>query len=95
VEKPGTASNDSFRRMKEEAVGFQPSNMSLEESAMRDVAESEMVCFEGLDEAVLGRVSRLPPEPFPPRDFRGKFKKMRQKKRPTILESRHSFNTFY
>ncbi|XP_077422148.1 protein furry homolog isoform X2 [Vanacampus margaritifer] len=35
--------------------------------------------------AVSGRVASL--DVFPPRDFRGKFKKMRHKKRPTILET--------
>ncbi|XP_029965290.1 protein furry homolog isoform X2 [Salarias fasciatus] len=73
--------------MKEVAVGFLPSNMSSEESAARDMAESETDCSEGLDEAVLGRIASLPLDPFPPRDFRGKFKKMRHKKRPTILET--------
>ncbi|TNN55948.1 hypothetical protein EYF80_033835 [Liparis tanakae] len=61
--------------------------MSLEESVLRDMAESETDCSEGLDEVVLGRISSLPLDPFPPRDFRGKFKKMRHKKRPTILEN--------
>ncbi|XP_029923114.1 protein furry homolog isoform X1 [Myripristis murdjan] len=73
--------------MIESAVGSLPSNMSLEESAGRDVAESETDCSEGLDEVVLGRIASLPLDLFPPRDFRGKFKKMRHKKRPTILET--------
>ncbi|XP_037630282.1 protein furry homolog isoform X1 [Sebastes umbrosus] len=74
--------------MIEVAVGSLPSNMSLEESAaVRDMAESETDRSEGLDEAVLGRIASLPLDPFPPRDFRGKFKKMRHKKRPTILET--------
>ncbi|XP_028274555.1 protein furry homolog isoform X3 [Parambassis ranga] len=73
--------------MKEVAVGFQPSKMSSEESAVRDMAESEADCSEALDEVVLGRIASLPLDPFPPRDFRGKFKKMRHKKRPTILET--------
>ncbi|XP_056296517.1 protein furry homolog isoform X3 [Pseudoliparis swirei] len=64
-----------------------PSNMSLEESVLRDMAERETDCSEGLDEVVLGRISSLPLDPFPPRDFRGKFKKMCHKKRPTILET--------
>lgn len=73
-------------------MGSLPSNMSLEErAAMRDMAESVTDCSEGLDEVVLGRLASLPLDPFPPRDFRGKFKKMRHKKRPTILESRYCF----
>lgn len=74
--------------MIEVAVGSLPSDTSLDERAVRDMAESETDCSEVLDEVVLGRIASLPLEPFPPRDFRGKFKKMRQKKRPTILESR-------
>ncbi|XP_032357828.1 protein furry homolog isoform X3 [Etheostoma spectabile] len=73
--------------MIEVAVGSPPSNMSLKESAVRDMAESETDCSEGLDEVVMGRIASLPLDPFPPRDFRGKFKKMRHKKRPTILET--------
>ncbi|XP_039986284.1 protein furry homolog isoform X4 [Xiphias gladius] len=73
--------------MIEVAVGSLPSDMSLEESSVRDTAESETDCGEGLDEVVLGRIASLPLDPFPPRDFRGKFKKMRHKKRPTILET--------
>ncbi|XP_068601710.1 protein furry homolog [Brachionichthys hirsutus] len=61
--------------------------MPVEESAVRDMAGSETDCSEGLDEAVLGRIASVPLDPFPPRDFRGKFKKMRNKKRPTILET--------
>ncbi|RVE65015.1 hypothetical protein OJAV_G00132060 [Oryzias javanicus] len=61
--------------------------MSSEESAVREVAESETDCSEGLDEAVRGHLASSPLDPFPSRDFRGKFKKMRQKKRPTILET--------
>lgn len=71
------------------AEGPPPSNVSSEERAVRDMAESETECSEGLDEAVLGRLASLPLDPFPPRDFRGKFKKMRHKKRPTILECRY------
>ncbi|XP_035478358.2 protein furry homolog isoform X3 [Scophthalmus maximus] len=73
--------------MIEVAVGSLPSNMSSEESSVRDMAESETDCSEGLDEVVLGHIASLPLDPFPPRDFRGKFKKMRHKKRPTILEA--------
>ncbi|XP_061575672.1 protein furry homolog isoform X2 [Cololabis saira] len=73
--------------MKKDAVGFPPSNMSLEESTVRDAPESETDCSDGRDEAVPGRIASLPLDPFPPKDFRGKFKKMRQKKRPTILET--------
>ncbi|XP_028321443.1 protein furry homolog isoform X2 [Gouania willdenowi] len=74
--------------MTEVFVGCQPSNMSIEDTAVRDTAESETDCSEGMDEAVLlGRIASLPLDPFPPRDFRGKFKKMRHRKRPTILES--------
>ncbi|XP_030007760.1 protein furry homolog isoform X3 [Sphaeramia orbicularis] len=73
--------------MIEVAVGSLPSNMSLEESAVKDTAENETDCSEGLDQVVLGRIANLPLDPFPPRDFRGKFKKMRHKKRPTILET--------
>ncbi|XP_023817114.1 protein furry homolog isoform X4 [Oryzias latipes] len=61
--------------------------MSSEESAVREVAESETDCSEGLDEAFRGHIASSPLDPFPSRDFRGKFKKMRQKKRPTILET--------
>lgn len=75
--------------MIEVAEGPSPSNASSEERAVRDMAESETDCSEGLDEAVLGRLASLPLDPFPPRDFRGKFKKMRHKKRPTILECRY------
>lgn len=74
--------------MIEVAVGSLPSDTSLDERAVRDMADSETDCSELLDEVVLGRIASLPLEPFPPRDFRGKFKKMRHKKRPTILESR-------
>lgn len=77
--------------MKKEAVGFPPSDMSLEESALRE-AVSEADCSDGRDEAVPGRIASVQLDPFPPKDFRGKFKKMRQKKRPTILESRCCFN---
>ncbi|XP_058489405.1 protein furry homolog isoform X1 [Solea solea] len=70
-----------------EVAVSQSSNMSLEESPGRDAVESETDCSEGLDEVVLGRIAGLPLDPFPPRDFRGKFKKMRHKKRPTILET--------
>lgn len=73
------------------AVGSLPSDMSLEESAVRYMAETH--CSGGLDEVVLGRIANLPLDPFPPRDFRGKFKKMRHKKRPTILESRYCFGS--
>ncbi|XP_069390331.1 protein furry homolog isoform X2 [Paralichthys olivaceus] len=73
--------------MIEVAVGSLPSNMSVEETSVRAVAESETDCSEGLDEVVLGHIASLPLDPFPPRDFRGKFKKMRHKKRPTILET--------
>lgn len=79
--------------MIEIAVGSLPSDMSSEESAVRDMAEIETDCSEGLDEVVLGRIASLPLDPFPPRDFRGKFKKMRYKKRPTILESRYCFDS--
>lgn len=97
----GKTLNSTFRRKKEEetgtvsdgrmievAVGSLPSDTSLDERAVRDMAESETDCSEVLDEVVLGHIASLPLEPFPPRDFRGKFKKMRHKKRPTILESR-------
>lgn len=81
-------------RMIEVAVGSLPSDTSLDERAVTEMAESETDCSEVLDEVVLGRIISLPLEPFPPRDFRGKFKKMRHKKRPTILESRcHSDST--
>ncbi|XP_076002040.1 protein furry homolog isoform X2 [Genypterus blacodes] len=73
--------------MIEVAAGSLPSNMSLDESTARDMAESETDCSEGLDEVVLGRIASLPLDPFPPRDFRGKFKKIRHKKRPSILET--------
>ena len=64
--------------------------MSLDESILRDIVERETGCSEGQDEVVLGRIASLPLDLFPSRDFRGKFKKMRHKKRPTILESRYS-----
>ncbi|XP_065816833.1 protein furry homolog isoform X1 [Labrus bergylta] len=73
--------------MIEVATGSLTSNMSAEESAVRDRTQSETDCSEGLDDDVLGRIASLPLDPFPPRDFRGKFKKMRHKKRPTILET--------
>ncbi|XP_038150293.1 protein furry homolog isoform X4 [Cyprinodon tularosa] len=57
--------------------------MSLEENALRDKTEMET----SLGEIVLSQVASSPLDPFPARDFRGKFKKMRQKKRPTILET--------
>lgn len=89
--EPGTVADG---RMIEVAVGSLPSDTFLDERAVRDMAESETDCSEVVDEAVLGRIASLPLEPFPPRDFRGKFKKMRHKKRPTILESRcHSYST--
>lgn len=69
------------------AVGSLSSDMS-QDSSVRDMAESETDCSEGLDEVVM---ASLPLDPFPPKDFRGKFKKMRHKKRPTILESRCCF----
>lgn len=81
--------------MIEVAVGSLPSNVSLEGRAVRDMAGSETDCSEGMDEVALGRIASLPLEPFPPRDFRGKFKKMRHKKRPTILESRYCFEFFF
>ncbi|XP_061916437.1 protein furry homolog isoform X4 [Entelurus aequoreus] len=53
---------------------------------MTSEAETGTDCPEELlDEVVLGRIASL--DPFSPRDFRGKFKKMRHKKRPTILET--------
>ncbi|XP_046892599.1 protein furry homolog isoform X1 [Hypomesus transpacificus] len=61
--------------------------MSLDESILRDIVERETGCSEGQDEVVLGRIASLPLDLFPSRDFRGKFKKMRHKKRPTILET--------
>lgn len=75
--------------MIEVAVGSLPSKMSLEEPVVRELVDSEPDCSEGLDEIVSGRIASLPLDLFPPRDFRGKFKKMRHKKRPTILESRY------
>ncbi|XP_017271796.1 protein furry homolog isoform X4 [Kryptolebias marmoratus] len=61
--------------------------MSLEDRAVKVMARSETNCPEELGEVVLGHLASLPLDPFPPKDFRGKFKKMRQKKRPTILET--------
>ncbi|KAM6961396.1 protein furry homolog [Aplochiton taeniatus] len=61
--------------------------MSLEESVLRGIVEREGDCSEGQDEIALGRIASLPLDLFPPRDYRGKFKKIRQKKRPTILET--------
>eukprot|EP00066_Takifugu_rubripes_P017617 XP_011606883.1 PREDICTED: LOW QUALITY PROTEIN: protein furry homolog [Takifugu rubripes] len=85
--KEGETGTVSDGRMREIAVGSLPSDTSLGERAVRDMTESETDCSEVLDEVVLGRIASLPLEPFPPRDFRGKFKKMRHKKRPTILET--------
>lgn len=79
--------------MIEVVSGCLPSYMSSEESVVRDMAQIETDCSDGLDEVVLGRIASLPLDPFPPRDFRGKFKKMRHKKRPTILESRFCFDS--
>lgn len=90
--KEGETGTVSDGRMREIAVGSLPSDTSLGERAVRDMTESETECSEVLDEVVLGRIASLPLEPFPPRDFRGKFKKMRHKKRPTILESRCHFD---
>ncbi|XP_034024286.1 protein furry homolog [Thalassophryne amazonica] len=73
--------------MMEVSEGCLPHNMSLEESTVRQVAGSETNHSEGLDEVVLGHIANLPLDPFPPKDFRGKFKKMRHKMRPTILET--------
>lgn len=86
--KEGETGTVSDGRMIEVAAGSLPSDTSLDERAVRDMADSETDCSEVLDEVVLGRIASSPLEPFPPRDFRGKFKKMRHKKRPTILESR-------
>ncbi|KAL3057612.1 hypothetical protein OYC64_007970 [Pagothenia borchgrevinki] len=71
--------------MTEVSEGSLPSNMSLE--------ESETDCSEGHDEVVPGRIASSPLDPFPARDFRVKFKKMRHKQRPTILESRYRFDS--
>lgn len=79
--------------MKEVVLGVLPSSMSLGESAVREMAEIETDCSEGRDEVALGHIASLPLDPFPPKDFRGKFKKMRHKKRPTILESRCCFDS--
>lgn len=65
--------------------------MSLEDGAVKVMAGSETNCPEELDDVVLGHLTSSPLDPFPPKDFRRKFKKMRQKKRPTILESRCCF----
>nr|XP_057935004.1 protein furry homolog isoform X2 [Doryrhamphus excisus] len=48
--------------------------------------ETATGCPEELpSEVLLGRIASL--DPFPPRDLRGKFKKPRHRKRPTILET--------
>ncbi|XP_055369796.1 protein furry homolog isoform X3 [Betta splendens] len=65
-----------------EGVGSLPSDMSAEEGAGR-----EREAAEARGEAALGRLANAPLDPFPPRNFRGNFKKMRQRKRPTILET--------
>lgn len=93
LKKKGETGTVSDGRMIEVAVISLPYDASLDERAVRDMAESETDCSEVLDEVVLGRIASLPLEPFPPRDFRGKFKKMRHKKRPTILESRCHFDS--
>ncbi|XP_032401098.1 protein furry homolog isoform X4 [Xiphophorus hellerii] len=61
--------------------------MSLEEDPVKDTAEMDTSHSKEVGEAILSHISSSPLDPFPPKDFRGKFKKMRQKKRPTILET--------
>ncbi|XP_036392594.1 protein furry homolog isoform X2 [Megalops cyprinoides] len=58
--------------------------MSLDESVLSGSGQG---CGEGQDGVVLVRIASLPVDLFPASDFRGKFKKMRSKKRPTILEA--------
>ncbi|XP_019713119.1 protein furry homolog isoform X3 [Hippocampus comes] len=72
--------SSSHGRMMEVTRGSPPANMSSE--AQRGTGTGT-ACPQ--DEVVSGRLANL--DAFPPRDFRGKFKKMRHKKRPTILET--------
>ncbi|CAL8352664.1 unnamed protein product [Lota lota] len=62
-------------------VGSLPSSMSSAAVVARVGGEGERERSEELDELV--PLDRLPSGG----DFRGKFRKMRQRKRPTILES--------
>ncbi|CAN9511620.1 unnamed protein product [Ophioblennius macclurei] len=80
--------------MREVSVDFLPSSESSEENAARRVmAQSETSRSPRRDEEEEAEpVSPL--EPFTPRDFRGKFKKMRHKARPTILETSPVGNGF-
>lgn len=75
--------SSSHGRMMEVTRGSPPANMSSE--ARRGTGTGTA---RPQDQVVPGRLANL--DAFPPRDFRGKFKKMRHKKRPTILESRFS-----
>lgn len=85
-------SDAPFRGALDRPTGFLPSSMTLEDSVVKVRAGSETSCSEELDGVVLGHLTSSPLDPFPHKDFRGKFKKMRQRKRPTILESRyHTF----
>ena len=63
-------------------VGSLPSSMSSAAGVLRDGGVGEREHSEELDELV--PLDRLPSGG----DFRGKFRKIRQRKRPTILESR-------
>ncbi|PWA28028.1 hypothetical protein CCH79_00012147 [Gambusia affinis] len=68
--------------------------MSLEEDPVKDTAEMETSHSKEVGEVILSHIASSPMDPFPPKDFRGKFKKLRQKKRPTILENTmSSFST--
>ncbi|XP_054884162.1 protein furry homolog isoform X2 [Poeciliopsis prolifica] len=60
--------------------------MSLEDP-VKDTAVMETNHSKEVGEVILKHIANSPLDPFPPKDFRGKFKKMRQKKRPTILET--------
>ncbi|KAJ8368504.1 hypothetical protein SKAU_G00085320 [Synaphobranchus kaupii] len=59
--------------------------MSFDESVFRDVAENGHCHGEEPDGTFLEQMANLPVDLCPPGNFRGKFKKMRCKKRPTIL----------
>lgn len=88
MEKVEAASNESIKRPEEPPLGFLQFNMSLEEDPVKDTAEMETSHSKEVGEVILSHIASSPMDPFPPKDFRGKFKKLRQKKRPTILESR-------
>ncbi|KAJ8404720.1 hypothetical protein AAFF_G00335830 [Aldrovandia affinis] len=62
--------------------------MSFDESALRDAVENGHSPGEGPEGILLERMANLPADLYTASDFRGKFKKMRSKKRPTILQGK-------